>query len=303
MKNITVFGSINMDIVVNLERYPEKGETVYGKKLSFIPGGKGANQARSIARLGTKVTLIGKVGKDEFGKTLLGSLDKEGIKTRASISENSTSGVAIIGVDNRSENRIIVTPGANFDFSAKDFADINFAKGDLVLSNFEVPKAAVKACFLKAKESGAITLLNYSPLEILDKDITSLTDFIIINEHELAVLSSTRPYSDESFIKAANKITAENATLIVTLGRKGCVAIQGKNVIRAKPFKVKAVDTTGAGDSFMGALAVAIAEDKKLEQALMFANAAAALKVTKPGASSMPYRKEVEKFSDKKRNL
>jgi len=296
MKNITVFGSINMDIVAIVDRYPEKGETVYGKKLSFIPGGKGANQARCIARLGAKVRLIGKVGKDEFGKTLLGSLEKEGIKTKISVSGNSTSGIAIIGVDSKAENRIIITPGANFDFSAKDFANINFAKGEFVLSNFEVPKAAVHACFLKAKAAGATTLLNYSPLEILDKDIASLTDFMIINEHELAVLSGISETSNTSLIKAAENIVNKNAVLIVTFGAQGSIAVKNGKVTRIGAFKVKTVDTTGAGDSFMGAFAVALAEGKGLRQSLIFANSASALKVTKLGASSMPYREKVNKF-------
>lgn len=298
MRYITVFGSINMDIVVRLDSYPQKGQTVFGKKLSFIPGGKGANQARSVARLGAKVKLIGKVGQDPFGKTLLKSLEKEGITPDIKISQNESSGVAIIGVDKMAENRIIITPGANYDFSPKEITNKNLQNKSVALSNFEVPKDAVAAFFKQAKKTKAQTILNPSPIGMIPPHLLDLVDYLIVNEHELAYLFKTKKLQMEpaTLIKNANRIVGKRQTIIATFGPRGSVAIKGSKVVKAKGFKVKAVDTTGAGDSFMGAFAVALAEGKDLKQSLTFANAAAALKVTKLGASQMPYRHEVDKF-------
>lgn len=298
MKNIVIAGSINMDIVINLDKYPEKGETVSGEKISFIPGGKGANEARQIARLGKKVTLIGKVGSDDFGKTLIQSLAGDGVDTKEiQISKKDTSGISTIGVDKKAENRIIYTPGANFDLTPSDIKH-NFRSGDFALSHFEIPTKTADYLFSRAKKANAKTILNPSPIHQMTQEFLEKVDYLIINEHEFTYLSKEKPKIDsKKLTRTANKLLrGKNQVMVVTLGQKGSLAIQGSKVIKAEAFKVKARDTTGAGDSFLGSFCVALSEGKTIENALRFGNAAAALKVTKLGASSMPFRDEVEKL-------
>ena len=302
MKNIVIAGSINMDIVFQLYKYPQKGETVTGKNLSFIPGGKGANQARAISRLGGKVRLISKVGQDQFGEALLESLNKEGISTKSiKLSPRKTSGVALIEVDKQAENKIIIIPGSNYDFSSKDLAQISLKDNEIAISQFEIPKETVKEFFSKAKKTGSITVLNPSPVSQIPHDLLRLVDYLIINEHEFAYLSKIKQpqIHAEVLTEVTNKIAGKNQVIIVTFGSKGSIAVKGQKIIKTPGFKVKAADTTGAGDAFLGAFSQALAERKGLNDALIFANATAALKVTKLGASSMPYRKEVEKFMEK----
>lgn len=299
MKNIIIAGSINMDIVSTLDKYPEGGETVPGKTISYIPGGKGANQARAISRLGARVRLVGKIGKDNFGKTLIESLNKDGVSTKEiKISQNNHSGTSIIGVDKTGENRIIFVPGSNFDLTPKDLSHIKFQQGEFAISNFEIHKNTVTDFFTKAKKAGCITILNPSPIYKMPSDFLKLVDYLIINEHEFKFLSQSNDSQIEStlLLKTAKELFGKNQTLIVTFGSKGSAAIQGNNVTKKEAFKVNAVDTTGAGDSFLGAFSVALSEEKNINESLTFANAAAALKVTKLGASSMPFREEVEKF-------
>lgn len=305
MKNIVIAGSINMDIVATLDKYPEKGETVYGKKLHYIPGGKGANQARAIARLGGRVSLIAKVGQDNFAKTLLESLEKDGISTKnVKNSKKSPTGVAIIGIDKDAENRIVIISGANFDLSPGDLESASLTENTIALSQFEIPKDTIKDFFQKAKKSQALTILNPSPITKLSADLIKLVDYLIINEHEFFQLFKIKnPLNqEEKALRAAEPFTAENTSLVVTLGSRGSIALEKGKFLKAEPFSVKSVDTTGAGDSFLGAFSQALAENQNINQALTFANAAAALKVTKLGASSMPFRKEVDELIQKKRN-
>lgn len=299
MKSIIIAGSINMDIVAQLDVHPKKGESVFGRKISYIPGGKGANQARAISRLGGKVRLIGKVGKDEFGKNLIKSLKRDGIETQdIKISQNIGSGVAVITVDKKAENRIIVVSGSNFDFSPNDLKPIKLQPNNIAISQFEIPKSTIKAFFQKAKKANCLTILNPSPIAKIPTDLLKIVDYLIINQQEFAYLSKIRKPQIESptLAKFTSKIASKNQTIIVTFGSSGSVMIQGQKVIKIPGFKVKAIDTTGAGDSFLGAFAVALAQGKNINDSLTFANAAAALKVTKLGASSMPYRKEVNEF-------
>lgn len=297
MKKITIAGSINMDIVIQLDRFPEGGETVFGKKLLFIPGGKGANQARAIARLKAEVRLIGKVGSDDFGKDLVNSLSRDGVDTKeVKISQNKTSGAALIGVDKTAENRIIIIPGANFDLLPKDVSQINLEEHQIALSQFEIPKDTIKKFFGKAKSAKCITILNPSPIDKIPKEILSLVDYLVINEYEFEYMfgyKNIRTHKSQ-LPKITSRLLNKDQTLIITLGHLGSVAVKSNAVVQAPGFKVEAVDTTGAGDSFLGAFSAALAEEKPTKKALIFANAAAALKVTKLGASSMPYRNEVD---------
>lgn len=302
MRSVVIAGSINMDIVAQVDKHPKKGESLFGKKISYIPGGKGANQARAIARLGGHATLIGKVGQDQFAKELIKSLDSDGIETRGiKISQNKNSGVAIITVDKKAENRIIIVSGSNFDLTPRDIAQISIRPHSIAISQFEIPKNTIKAFFQKAKRTNSTTILNPSPLGKINKDLLSLVDFLIINEHEFSQLAGiNKPQIASTNInKSASRILRHDQTMIVTFGSRGAVAIRGQEVTRVAAFEVKAIDTTGAGDSFLGAFGQAQAEGKNMKESLMFANAAAALKVTKLGASSMPYKKEVEIFMEK----
>ena len=235
MKNIIIVGSINMDIVAQMDKHPENGETVFGKKISFIPGGKGANQARAISRLEGKVALVGKVGKDQFGKSLLRSLNTDGINTgNIKISQNNTTGVALIGVDRQAENRIIIVSGANFDLSPKDISKIDLQKNTIAISQFEVPQNTIKAFFKKAKKAKAQTILNPSPTGKIPPDLLELVDYLIVNEHEFAYLSNTKKLQIDSasLAKNANRIVAIDQVIITTFGAKGSVAIKGSKVIK-----------------------------------------------------------------------
>ena len=299
MKNIIIAGSINMDIVAQVNKNPKTGESVFGNKISYIPGGKGANQARAISRLGRKVKLIARVGNDQFGKTLINSLKKDRIDTRdIKTSANNNSGVAIITVDNNAQNRIIIISASNFDLSSQDINKVDLPKNAIYISQFEIPKDTIEFFFKKAKKTNSKTVLNPSPIDKIPRSLLKLVDYLVVNEHEFAYLTKVKNPQMESpaLPKVAQKIAGKNQTVIVTFGLDGSVAIIGPKIIKAPGFKVKATDTTGAGDSFLGAFSVALAEGKQIKESLIFANACAALKVTKLGASSTPLRSEVEQF-------
>jgi ribokinase len=298
MGRVFVAGSINMDVVATADRHPRVGETVAGKQVLYFPGGKGANQAVAASRLGAKTTLIGRLGKDSFGAELRTFLTAQGIDP-GSIKETpeTHTGTAIITVA-ASDNTIVVIPGSNALVSADDVADAPLAKGDVAVSQFEIPLPTIAAFFQRARNAGATTLLNPAPAQKMSGELLALVDILVLNETELGFLADVElSDSDEAarIIDVARRLQVrEDQTICVTLGKRGVLALAGREEFSVSGRVVKAVDTTGAGDCFVGALAAQLAEGVALCTALAFANAAASISVQRMGAGpSMPTAAEV----------
>ncbi len=299
MNKILVAGSINMDIVARMVHLPRTGETVFGDELHYIPGGKGSNQAVAASRLGENVYLIGKLGQDVFGKSLTAFLEEEQLNLDyLFFSETYPTGVALINVDQQSENSITVISGSNFQLSEQDVGHIEIDKGDVVVSVFEIPQPTILHLFKKAKRANAKTILNPAPASPFINELLEAVDYLIINETELAFFSDQDKVNTdiESITQCASELCKKSdRTIIVTLGPKGVICVSANEIIKVAGNRVDAIDTTGAGDCFTGAFAVAISEQIPIVKALEFANTAASLSVQKLGAStSMPYRQQVE---------
>lgn len=298
MGRVFVAGSINMDVVATADRHPKVGETVAGKQVLYFPGGKGANQAVAASRLGAKTTLIGRLGTDAFGAELRTFLTAQGIDP-GSIKETpeTHTGTAIITVA-ASDNTIVVIPGSNALVSADDVADAPLAKGDVAVSQFEIPLPTIAAFFRRAHAAGATTLLNPAPAQKMSPELLALVDILLLNETELGFLAGMElSDSDETakIIAVARQLQARpDQTICVTLGKRGVLALAASEELAVPGRVVKAVDTTGAGDCFVGALASQLAEGVPLRAALAFANAAASISVQRMGAGpSMPTAAEV----------
>lgn len=296
---IIVIGSINMDIVARMESLPSPGETVFGSELHYIPGGKGSNQAVSASRLSEHTYLVGKLGNDEFGRSLTDFLGNENLNLGyLSYSDLHPSGVALISVDNQSENSIVVVSGSNQEVTESDVSSVEIRENDVVVSVFEIPQETIKYSFMRAQKANARTILNPAPAMKFCDGLLETVDYLVVNETELAFFLKQKQISKDldTLVRYAKQFRHhDNQVIIITLGSKGVVCVSREGVIRLDGMNVKAVDTTGAGDCFTGAFAVAISENMPLEDALLFANTAASLSVQQIGAStSMPYREEVE---------
>ena len=298
MGRVFVAGSINMDVVATAERHPRIGETVTGDAVLYFPGGKGANQAVAAAKLGAPTTLIGRLGKDAFGDELKTFLAAQGVDlSLVQQTSEAHTGTALITIAN-ADNTIVVIPGANALVSATDVAAVALAKGDVAVSQFEIPLPAIGAFFGRARAAGATTILNPAPAIEAEHELLDLVDILILNESELGFLAQTelRDTDDPAcFIEAVRSLQAgKDKTICVTLGKRGVVAlIDGKPLIIPGHI-VKAVDTTGAGDCFVGAVAAQLAGGKSIQNALDYANSAASICVQRMGAApSMPTATEV----------
>lgn len=298
MGRVFVAGSINMDVVATADRHPKVGETVAGKQVLYFPGGKGANQAVAASRLGAKTTLIGRLGTDAFGAELRTFLAAQGIDA-GSIKETpqTHTGTAIITVA-PSDNTIVVIPGSNALVGVDDVADAPLAKGDVAVSQFEIPLPTIAAFFQHAHAAGATTLLNPAPAQRMSPELLALVDILVLNETELGFLAGVElSDSDETakIIAVARELRArQDQTICVTLGKRGVLALAASEEFAVPGRAVKAVDTTGAGDCFVGALASQLADGVALRAALTFANAAASISVQRMGAGpSMPTAAEV----------
>ncbi len=301
MKKICVIGSLNMDLVVNVDEMPKKGQTLIGSSFKEVPGGKGANQAVAIARLGGDIAMIGKVGNDGFGKTLVNQLKEDNVKTDYIHTEDCASGVAMITVDKNAENAIVVAPGANFRVLEKDIDKCidGIKESDIVVLQLETPVPTIKYALQKSKKLGKYTILNPAPAAKLDDEIIKNVDLLTPNETELEVLSGVKINSEEDIKKAADVMISKGVKqLIVTLGSKGSLYIDKDNTKFKKSYKVEAIDTTAAGDSYTGALAVAFSQDKDIDEAMDFASKVGALSVMKEGAqTSLPMINDVLEFT------
>ena len=298
MKKLIVLGGINMDLIVKTDDIPQKGKTALASSLTFKPGGKGLNQAIAARKSGNQITLVGKIGSDDFGKDLIKFLKNESINLDfLTISQNNKTGIALVTVDKKSDNTIVFLPASNDDLSPNDIEQIKFNKGDIALTTFEIPTKTSYEFFKKAKKAGALTVLNPSPAIPIKNKIFNLTDFLVLNETELAFYTNSHITENlDTITRLVKKIRIfPKQIVIVTLGSKGSLALKNKNIIFAKAFKVNPVESTGAGDCFLGALISALAKDSNLEKALIFANAAAAISVQNIGANA-PTKSQVETF-------
>jgi len=298
MGRVFVAGSINMDVVAMAERHPRIGETVAGSAVLYFPGGKGANQAVAAAKLGAPTKLIGRLGKDAFGDELKAFLAGQGVDLSfVQQTSEAHTGTALITIAN-ADNTIVVIPGANALLSAADVAAPAFAKDDIAVSQFEIPLPSISAFFYRARAAGATTILNPAPAIEFDRRLLDLLDILILNESELGLLAKTGLHDTDDpavFIEAARSLQSKGKTICVTLGKRGVLAlIKGKPLI-IPGHTVKAIDTTGAGDCFVGAVAAQLAGGKSIREALDYANSAASICVQRMGAApSMPTAAEVE---------
>jgi ribokinase len=289
---IVVVGSINMDLVAQAKHLPQPSETVIGSHYQYCPGGKGANQAVAAARLGAQVALIGQVGQDEAGTQLLAGLEQDQINLRA-ITRNPlySSGLAVVTVDPRGENTIVVIPGANqgVDQAYVQEASKSFTGADIVLLQLEIPMSGVIEAAEQGHQAGAKVMLNPSPLQSLPSELLASVDILVLNQHESHAWTG---FSEPN--TAAEALLKQGfETVVITVGADGAWVLNQEmaNPLHVPGVPVEAVDSTGAGDAFTGALAVALAEKQEISAAIQFANAAGANAATILGAQpSLPFR-------------
>ncbi len=302
LAGVFVVGSINQDFVLKVERRPGPGETVTGAELSLFPGGKGANQAVAAARLGAEVAMLGRVGEDPFGGELIENLRDNGIDTsRVETVPDAPTGSAFITVTPDGENAIVASPGANRRFSPDE---VEAASGDLrearlLLAQLEVGIEAIEEAARIVAGNGGRFLLNLAPPREVPEELLRLADPIVVNEHEAAFLLGEDARDPE---EAARKLLDLGpSSLVVTLGDAGALLNTGSEIRHFPAPEVEAVDTTGAGDAFVGALAAKLAEGAPLEESVPYAVLAGAVAVTREGAQgSLPTPEDVEKLNSER---
>ncbi len=293
--SVVVVGSLNMDLVVAVERHPKPGETVIGGDLERFPGGKGANQAVAAARLGARVRMVGRVGADAYGAELKRGLEAEGIETADVAEVEAPTGVALISVSAGGQNAIVVSPGANARLRPGDLNPEPFAEAGVVVLQLETPLETAQRAAELGRAAGARVLLNAAPARALPAGLLDATDVLVVNEFEAALVAgAAEPEEPEAALALARELARRAPVAVVTLGARGLVwAGAGGEGVRPA-FEVDPVDTTAAGDAFVGGLAAALAAGEPLERALDYGSAAGALAVTRPGAQpSLPTADEV----------
>jgi ribokinase len=298
MGSVLVAGSINMDIVASATRFPKPGETIAGDQVQFFPGGKGANQAVAAAKSGAATALIGRLGQDAFAADLKDFLAAQGVDLgQVRVTPDVATGVALITVS-AAENTIVVIPGANGRVAAADVEHVAIATGDVLVSQFEIPLPAITAFFLRGRQLGARTILNPAPVVAFERSLLDLVDILILNETELGALTGVDVGENDepsALIQLARSLRrTEHQTICVTLGKRGVVALADRDVTQIAGHAVTAVDTTGAGDCFVGTTAARLAAGASIRDALKYANLAASICVQRHGAGpSMPTQAEV----------
>ena len=299
MKTLCVIGSINMDLVATVDRFPQPGETRTGLDFATFPGGKGANQAMAAARLGAKVQMVGKVGRDPFGARYLSLLDQAGVdRNTVAVLPGVPTGVAVIEVNAQGENHIVVVPGANGAVDADYLESIwtQLETRDLFLFQLEIPLPAIEAAIPRLHRLGKTVLLDPAPARPLDSRLLQNVDYLTPNETELALLSGMETDRPERIHAAAlHVLEAGPKHIIAKAGRNGAYLVTRDTFLHVPGFPVDAIDTTAAGDTFNGAFAAALARNLSPEDAIRFANAAAALSTTVRGAQAgMPGPDQVQ---------
>ena len=326
MPDILVIGSLNADLVVKSSRFPEAGETISGEDLQIIAGGKGANQAVAVARQGISVAMVGRVGNDSFGDLLIDNLKKNNVDVAHVKKDSASTGTAVILVDANGQNRIVLSAGANGNVSVDDIDSLNI-EAKILLLQLEIPIETVIYAAKWGKKNNMLVILNPAPAKELPDELIQSVDFIVPNESELSLLTSKISIAEDGDgsinqdgdgsiykIEQASKSLLQRGAknVIVTLGQHGTLIVTGKQVTHVNTFQVDVVDTTAAGDAFIGGFASKLLESVSLladvqEQALALQNAlqnavrygcaCGALAVTKFGAQpSLPTKEEVEKF-------
>lgn len=306
---ILVIGSLNADLVVRAPRFPQPGETISGGDLQIIPGGKGANQAVAAGRQGVAVTMIGRVGSDSFGPFLVENLKSNQVDTAHVIVADSATGTAIIVVDANGQNSIVLSAGANGLVSPADVDSASFLNFKLLLLQLEIPTPTVLHAAQKAREHGLTVILNPAPAKPLPAELLANVDILIPNESELSLLTGLPVNDISSAERAAQEVLKQGVkTVIVTLGSKGALLVTGEQATQVDTYKVNVVDTTAAGDAFIGGFAANLLESggkpsdiqqraAGLHKAVRYGCACGALATTKFGAQpSLPTKNEVETF-------
>lgn len=300
MKKILVIGSLNMDMVIEMKRMPITGETVLGTQVSYVPGGKGANQAYTAAKLGGKVKMLGCIGNDDFGEMQRNNLTECGVDTGdLKRLKSQGTGMASIYVDEYGDNTIVVVPGANMECNVSYLKEYDHVlqECDYVILQMEIARDAIYYAIKRAKELGKTVILNPAPVpDALPDEIFSRLDYITPNETELMKLCGKEGDSVRDYTEGARELLERGArNVLVTMGKKGALFVNREREEVFPARKVLAVDTTAAGDCFNGAFAVALAEGRALDEAVTFANAASSIAVTRNGAqTSIPSREEAE---------
>lgn len=306
MVKIVVVGSLNMDLVVSVARLPRVGETIRGSGFQMVPGGKGANQAVAMAKLGAEVAMVGRVGDDAFGETLVGNLARQGVRVEHVYPDgDSLTGMAMIAVDSEGQNSIIITPGAN---SRLQRADIDtcaplFARAKILVMQFEIPMSVVEYALEKGREHNLTVILNAAPASLLPEaqKAIALTDFLVVNESEAEILAGLGVHDVATAQEAGEALLPLGPqAVVVTLGEEGAVLVTREGRAHVAAPRVDVVDTTAAGDAFVGGLAISILRGKPLLEAVRYATHTGSLAVTKMGAQpSLPTRQEVAAFLER----
>lgn len=300
MKKVIVLGSLNMDLTIQCSNLPKNGETINGSDFFVNPGGKGGNQAVSAAKLGAETHMIANIGNDIFGDQLLEALKKYGVNTDGVLrDEHEASGVAMI-IRSHGDNRIILGNGANHTLPVetmkeklKEIAN----PGDIFLTQLENDYPLVREALSLAKELSLYTILNPAPARMLDEEVYQNLDMIVVNQSECELLTGIYPEDEDTCMEAMHTFEKRGVSAIITLGTHGSMSNAFHQTLFVPACKVKTVDTTGAGDSFIGALCSCLAKDIPMPEAMEFATRVAAITVTRKGAqSSIPYKEEVESY-------
>lgn len=294
-----MIGSLNVDLVANVQDLPRTGETVLARgSLAVLCGGKGANQALAAARLGARTAMVGRVGVDEHGQRLRQALQKDGVDCSAVLqTPGASSGVAMISVDAAGRNSIVVVQGANGSLVLVDVECplANIVPRSIVVMQLEVPMATVVRAAELAKARGATVLLNPSPAQPLPQGLLAMVNVLVLNDAEATDISGVTIRSSDDAYRAAEALLALGPeSVLLTMGAQGVVICTANGTCHAPAHRVAAVDTTGAGDTFVGGVATGLLEGMSLDEAVALGQSASALQVTRHGAqSAMPYRNEI----------
>lgn len=301
MADIVVVGSLNMDLVAKVKRLPSHGETVIAHHFQVVPGGKGANQAVAVGRLGATAGMVGRVGMDSYGEILLSSLTTNGVDVSYVTKDSDLpTGTALITVDDNGENTITVFPGANGRCLPEDVkaAESFILKAKALIAQLEIPLETVQTALRVAKENAIMTVFNPAPFRRLPEDLLSIVDYLILNEVEASALCGCPVDQPHTAIEVGKRILDMGpGRVVLTLGEKGAVFAGPEGGFHVPAFRVKAIDSTAAGDAFIGAFTVALVEGMDVEEGLRYGCASGAIATTRMGAqTSLPTRDEIKEL-------
>lgn len=300
MKNVLVVGSTNMDLSIQVHRIPQIGETVTGKNFNIAPGGKGENQAVAAARLGCNTTMIGAVGNDLYGETILAFLKEQHVDISGMNKINANTGIAMIMVCG-GDNFIILDKGANA-YLTSDIIVGNkklVEAADVIVLQFEIPMETILYTAKLAKKLNKFVIINPSPVVDIPKELYAYTDMLIPNQHEAEAILNIKMDQNQSESEAIHQFLKLGVKYpVITLGNRGCIYFDGQEIKRTAAYKVKAVDSTGAGDSFIGGICKGICSNVSMSETIAYATKVSAITVTKKGAApSFPVCEDVEQFN------